>query len=203
MGGGTVSQREKVDEARKALRCLYIAVEEDVARDVEEKVEAALSLMGGEPVAEVVHNPKWGHIWWLRKPETITPGSRLFLAPPEREWKHDCDHWKAEGIACRKCNPIAVALDASPAGERERDREDLSDKPPTFSDKPERDREAIVEAVATYLEAPYPKNQFGPVGDDEYDSVDGNLRSRMHAAWARHWANVIRENKDAILGGGE
>jgi hypothetical protein len=60
---------------------------------------------------------------------------------------------------------------------------------------------AAVEAVATYLEAPYPKNQFGPVGDDEYDSVDGNLRSRMHASWARHWANVIRENKDAILGG--
>ena len=34
---------EKVAEARKALRCLYVQVPESVARDVESKVEAAFA----------------------------------------------------------------------------------------------------------------------------------------------------------------
>lgn len=25
-------------------------------------------------------------------------------------WKHDCEHWQMEGIACARCNPAAVAI---------------------------------------------------------------------------------------------
>jgi hypothetical protein len=42
---------EALAEARKALRCLYIAVDESVARDVEAKAEAAFAALRPRPAS--------------------------------------------------------------------------------------------------------------------------------------------------------
>jgi hypothetical protein len=177
-----MSQREKVARwlGERDTGHFWDEMQESFKNECRHEADELLSLMGGEPGHGWIDRDDWNHAQ-KRKAEGL--GANIVVTTNKR---YDDD--------------LPVWIGAAPP---ERNRKDLSEKVGSFSDKPERDREAIVEAVATYLEAPYPKNQFGPVGDDEYDSVDGNLRSRMHAAWARHWANVIRENKDAILGGGE
>jgi len=38
--------------------------------------------------------------------ETITEDVRAEPEKP-RNWKHDCEDWAMEGVACAKCNPMA------------------------------------------------------------------------------------------------
>ena len=91
-----MTNQERVAEARKAIRCLYIAVDESVARDVNEKVEAALSALISEGQGEVAGwvnrveldaNLAVGGVfdarfWTFENEDADTP---LFLAPPSDE----------------------------------------------------------------------------------------------------------------------
>jgi len=62
-------------------------------------------------------DPAWGDVReWVEslaapaptKPEPISSG----LVGREAGAQHDCDHWRAEGIGCARCNPIARELAA-------------------------------------------------------------------------------------------
>jgi hypothetical protein len=55
-------------------------------------------------------------------------------------------------------------------------------------------------AAAAELEAPYPEFIFTPMSPDENKQAVAAMNAavphaseRMHAAWARHWARVLRE----------
>ena len=60
-------------------------------------------------------------------------------------------------------------------------------------------REGFVLAAET-LERPYPADVFTPLSDAETKAAVAAMNEavphaseRMHAAWARHWADVLRE----------
>jgi len=62
------------------------------------------------------------------------------------------------------------------------------------------DRRAGWLAAADTLSEPYPEDIFTPLSDEEtraaVAAMDGAVRhasERMHAAWARHWAEVLRK----------
>lgn len=57
-----------------------------------------------------------------------------------------------------------------------------------------------VHLAAAWLEEPYPEDVFTPMTTAEVldavkamNEVVPHASERMHAAWARHWAGVLRE----------
>jgi len=65
-------------------------------------------------------------------------------------------------------------------------------------------------AAADAIEAPYPEEVFTPLTDDEIKLAVEAMNNavpyaseRMHAAWARHWACVLRRELERALNGEE
>jgi hypothetical protein len=82
------NQAKALHEARKALQCLYLAAEADIADDVRERVEAAFAALSFPAFTWSSEKPTVSGYWWLKD------GSAKIVVYVDHAWVEFFGHYK-------------------------------------------------------------------------------------------------------------
>lgn len=105
----------QLGEARKALSCLYLAVDESIAKDVEQKVEAAFLYLAGELIesakkanepSEMLDNKDAFHYaWqaWLYATDTMQMDRDAALRKGIEAYFYHSDHYAPKPVSLARC----------------------------------------------------------------------------------------------------